>query len=763
MFIRFWKLAAFLFVFSSLISFAQTEDVRTGKIIGRVVNKSTQSPVPGVTVIVLETKLGAITDSQGRFEINNVPVGMVAVQFSSVGYERFVQSDVVVNTARANQLDIQLIEKIIELEGTEVRSSYFVKRLESSTSTQTFSAEDIRRAPGVQEDVVRATALLPGVAVTSAGRNDLIVRGGAPFENLFIIDNIEVPNINHFGTQGSTGGPLSIINIDFVKNVTFSSGAYGAKYGDKTSSRTEITIRNGNEDKFGGKLNLSATGFGAYLEGPISDKGSYLVSARRSYLDLIFTAAGFTFIPQYWDFQTKVNYRIDNDNRISFLGIGALGSVKLNNDNSDDLYENSRITVPNQDQYFSGLTWQHLFGSGFMNLTLGRTYTKFSTYQNDSLGNKVFKNESKEGETSLKADFELKLSDKIDLMFGNQTKYGSLMEYDIDIPGNLRTDQFGNPMPLSLDTNFQTIRNFTYVSMTMGIGQHKVTAGGRMNYYDYLNDKFFFSPRLSVIYQINDVSAINLGLGRYYQSPAFIWLVGDPGQDLSPIRADQIVLGYDHTPLEDVKVQVELYYKWYANYPARVYRPQSVLSPSGFDDITSDIPYGLEPLLSSGTGYSRGIEFFIQKRLSDIPLYGLFSLTFSETKFKSLDGVERYGAYDSRVIMNLSAGYRLSKDWEISGKFRLATGMPTTPFNMDGTRNWDFYNEGDRYSLFHALDVRVDKRWDFDHFYLVTYLDIQNIYGRKNESNLKWNYQTMQPEYSSSIGVLPSIGVSFEF
>lgn len=752
-----------LFIFVSYtLSFAQDNE-KTGKVYGRVVDQSTQNPLQGVTVLLLETKRGDITDNQGRFEIDNIPVGIYAVQFTYVGYEKYVQSDVIVNTARAAQLEIQLPQKIIELEGAEVRSSYFIKRVESSTSTQSLNAEDIRRAPGVQEDVIRATALLPGVAVTSAGRNDLLVRGGAPFENLFIIDNIEVPNINHFGTQGSTGGPLSIINIDFVRNVTFSSGAYSAKYGDKTSSRTEIKLRNGNEDKFGGKLNLSATGFGSYFEGPISDKGSYLVSARRSYLDLIFNAAGFSFVPQYWDFQTKVNYRLDDKNRLTFLGIGALGSVKLNNDDAENRFENSRIVVPNQDQYFSGLTWQHLFGSGFMNLTLGRTYTRFNTYQNDSLGNEVFTNESKEGVTSLKADFEFKLNDRIDLLFGNQTKYGSLLEYDIDVPGYLRTDQNGAPQPLSVDTSFNSVKNFTYVSMTMGIGKHKVTAGGRMNYYNFLDDKFFFSPRLSVIYQINEVSAINLGLGRYYQAPSYIWLMGAPDQDLSPIRADQVVLGFDHTPLEDVKVQVEAYYKWYANYPARVYRPQAVLSPSGFDDITNDIPFGLEPLLSSGTGFSRGVEIFIQKKLSDIPLYGLFSLTYSQTKFKSLDGVERYGAYDSRFIMNLSAGYRLSHDWEISGKFRMATGMPTTPFLPDGTRNWALYNEGERYPLFHALDVRVDKRWDFDNFYLVTYLDIQNIYGRENVSNVKWNYREGREEYSTSIGVLPSIGVSFEF
>ncbi|MFW5701857.1 MAG: TonB-dependent receptor, partial [Bacteroidota bacterium] len=208
-------------------------------------------------------------------------------------------------------------------------------------------------------------------------------------------------------------------------------------------------------------------------------------------------------------------------------------------------------------------------------------------------------------------------------------------------------------------------------------------------------------------------------------------------------------------------------------YPARLFRPQAVLAPSGFADASSDIPFGLEPLASAATGYTRGIELFIQKKLSDIPLYGLMSLTVSESRFESLDGVERYGSYDSRMVLNLAAGYRFNEEWELSSKFRLATGHPTTDYLRSGTPPYDYlpsgrldyteFNEGDRLPAFHTLDVRLDKRWYFEHFNLTTYIDIQNIYGRENVSDIRFNYRTGQPEYSTSIGVLPSIGVNFEF
>lgn len=757
----YYMLISMIFVSAFSINAQDNKGIITGKVISAM----NQKPLQGITVRVEGTNLGAISNAEGKFTVRNVAVGEYAVKFTAVGYATYVKANVIVSNVKPAQLEIELVEKYIQLGEAVVRASYFQKSVEAISSSQILSSEDIRRTPGAQEDVVRATALLPGVAVTQAGRNDLIVRGGAPYENLFIVDNIEVPNINHFGTQGSSGGPLSIINIDFVKNVKFAAGAFGSKYGDRTSSMTNIQLRNGNEEKFGGKVVLSATGFGVNLEGPMYEGSSFLFSARRSYLDLIFKAAGFGFIPEYWDFQGKANFKINDNNYISFLAIGALGSVKLNNEDEDKRYDNSRVAVPNQDQYFSGITWKSLMEKGFLTVTLGETFTKYSTYQNDASNppQKIFYNNSTEAETSLRTDLDLQLSPNLEFTVGNQLKWASRLEYDILIPGYIRKDNFGVEQPYSVDTNFRAYKNSTYMSLTGTIGDFKLTAGGRAEYFNFMQTKWYFSPRASILYQLNDVSAFTASAGRYFQSPSYIWLIGAENQQFKPIQSDQIVIGYDHTPMEDLKVSLEVFYKVYNNYPSRVYRPQSVLAPGGFEDVSSDIPFGLEPISSTGTGFARGAELFIQKKLSEIPLYGLFSLTVSESKFKSIDGIERPGAYDTRFIMNLAVGYRLDENWEFSSKFRMATGQPTTPFTATGQKDFTQYNAGERLPLFHSLDFRVDKRWAFDNFFLVTYIDIQNLYGRQNVQGYRWDFQKNKIEESKSIGLLPSIGISFEF
>lgn len=731
---------------------------------GTVINANTGKPIPGVTVLVEGTNRGTYTNSQGKFQIKDLAPGTYSLRFSSVGFETFVKSNVYVTNVKPTFIEIELTEKVINIEGLEVRGKYFERFVETTTSTSTFSAEEIRRAPGVQEDIIRATALLPGVAVTSVGRNDLIVRGGAPFENLFIIDNIEVPNINHFGTQGTNGGPLAIVNIDFVKNVQFSAGGFGAKYGDKTSSLTQITLYNGNEEKFGGKVVVSATGFGLNLEGPLDSKGSFFFSARRSYLDWIFKAANFAFVPEYWDFQGKINYKINEKNTLSFLTIGALDYVALNNENDDNKYKNSRVAVPEQKQYFSGLSWKHTLNNGYVNFVLGRTYTKFNTFQNDSNLVEILKNNSIEGETSLKADMEVKLSNIFNLSFGNQLKVGTKLNYDIFVDGRFRLDSQGNPSSRKVDTTLTTLKNGTYINLATSIGRHRVSLGIRGDYYNFTQSKYFISPRVAVSYMINPVSTIVFSLGRYYQSPSFIWLIGAPNQKLEPIRADQIVIGYEHTPFEDLRVQLEVYYKRYSNYPARVFRPQAVLSPSGFDDLSSDIPFGIEPLVSEGKGWSRGVELLIQKRFSpNLPLYGLLSVTVGQTKFAGLDGIERPSTYDNPLIFNLAVGYRFSPEWEISYKYRAAIGVPTTPFLPSGQRDYTRYNQGERLPIFRQTDIRVDKRWFLKQFNIVTYLDIQNIFSTKNKSGVRWDFRNQSTEYLQSLGIIPSIGIYFEF
>ncbi|MGE5481263.1 MAG: TonB-dependent receptor [Chloroflexota bacterium] len=750
----------------TILAFAASPVAYAARISGRVISKATQQPLTGVTVRVVGTNYGAITKQDGTFAIENVPPGIYSIQFSSIAFETYIEANAAVTAAKPYEIETALIDRVIRLEGAEVRSTYFEKRIETSASAQSLSAEDIRRAPGVQEDVVRATALLPGVGVTQAGRNDLVVRGGAPFENLFIVDNLEVPNINHFGTQGSGGGPLTIVNIDFVKNVDFSAGAFGARYGDKVSSITNIQLRNGNEEEFGGKLNLSATGFGLNLEGPISNKGSYLMSVRRSYLDFIFKAAGFSFIPQYWDFQGKVNYKLNETNTLSFLVIGAINTVSLNNETEDDRFDNSRVAVPQQNQYFSGITWRNIFKNGFVTVTLGETYSKYSVSQSDSLLVEIFKNNSKESETILRADFDLQLPNSWYLTFGNQTKWTTTLDYSILIPGEYRRDFKGDLRPLNVDTSFSAIRNATYLAMNKSIGRFKITGGLRAEIANFISsDAIFVSPRASAAYQVNELSTLTISGGRYYQYPSYVWLMGDPmNARLKPIRADQVVLSYEYIPLPDVKTQVEVYKKIYRDYPARLLRPWGMLAPTGFEDLQSDIPYGLEPLMSKGVGNSMGIEFFIQKKLSEIPIYGLMSLTISKTEFRGLNYEYALSAYDSPVIFNIAAGWRIDQDWEVSSKFRAATGAPTTPFD-EVNKRFDYarYNQGERLPTFHAMDVRIDKRWNFYNSILVTYVDVQNVYGRKNVSSVRYNPRTENIEYQKSIGILPSVGISWEF
>jgi len=270
---------------------AQQETELRGKIVGEVYHATTREPLPGANIIIVGTTIGAAADENGYFEIINIPAGIYSVRASVIGFTPRIISDAVVNPARPLTLNFELIESSIELGEVNVVADFFQKLPEAPLSTQFQSYEEIRRLPGGLEDVVRAISILPGVAQVEPGRNDLIVRGGAPSENLYIIENIEVPNINHFGTQGASGGPLSYVNLDFVESTSFSTGGFGVRYGDKLSSVLTINLRDGRTDRLGGKATISASQFGLNLEGPTSEDGSFLFSARRSYLDFIFKAA----------------------------------------------------------------------------------------------------------------------------------------------------------------------------------------------------------------------------------------------------------------------------------------------------------------------------------------------------------------------------------------------------------------------------------------------------------------------------------------
>jgi hypothetical protein len=763
-----WLAAALVVVLVGSSASAQTGSDRFGEVVGQVVEAATGRAVAGAEVAVEGTSLRAWTDSSGSFRIAAVPVGVVTLDVSAPGYAGALYPDIVVRTGRAVRMTVRLTSRPFELEGLTVRPSAFPSPAEAPTSTYRLRAEEVRRAPGAWEDVVRAVSILPGVAPTAVHSNALVVRGGAPFENLFVVDGFEVANINHFAAQGGTGGQTSMLNLALVERVAFSAGGFGVSDGDRIGSVTTIDLREGLEDGHGGEVNVALTGFGVLAEGPVG-AGSYLLGVRRSYLDLLLDWSGESFFTRYWDVNAKVTQRLSARNRLSWIFVGALDEFGFNIDGPEDAYD-ATILATNVDQYLTALTWTHLRDRSRFSLTVGRTSHAFDTFQNDTLGLPAFTNVSDEVENSLRAAATHSFPGGIILETGVVAKHDSRLAYQVWLPGEYRPDAAGQPAPLDVDTSFSALRLGSYVEGVVPWGP-RVSArlGGRLDYYDHLGQAVRFAPRAALSVGLDEATSLSLSGGRYWQAPSPIWLVGDPGNPsrLKPMRADHAVVGLQRLLGQEMVVQVEGYYKRYDDYPARVWHPAAVVAPSDFDAVSADVPFGLEPLESVATGRAYGAELFLQKRLGEIPVYGLVSLAVGRSEFAGLDGVRRPGRYDTPVIANMALGWKPGAAWDFGLRFRAASGQPETPFVSSGPRlgrlDLTHYNEGGRMPAFHALDLRIDRRWHFQRAQLTAYLDIQDVYDRNNPIGYYWDFRESAPRYESALGFWPSIGLNVAF
>jgi hypothetical protein len=743
--------------------YSQVNLVETGSIRGEIYDGTTKEPLAGVNILIVGTTLGSSSDFNGQFSITRVPIGTYSLRVTAVGYTPFIATDIVVSVAKPAEIKIPIEESAIETEAVQVTASYFQKIPDLPVSNLVQSNEEIRRLPGGLEDVVRAISIIPGVAQVQSGRNDLIVRGGAPSENLFVVDNIEVPNINHFGTQGASGGPLSFINLDFIDRTSFSTGGFGVQYGDKLSSVLSIDLSEGRKDRFGGKATISASQFGLNLEGPLNENGTFLFSARRSYLDFIFKAAGFGFVPEYWDFLGKIHYHLSSVDQLIVLGIGALDNVKLFNDTPDQRFNNSRVLGSDQNQFIGGISWRHLMEHGFTTVSLGQTYVDYEYLQNDSLLNPLFRTSSFEHESTLRGDLLMHLFKSTELNAGVQAK---MVRFSNDIFLARQTTSFGDTIGMDALYLKNASKASAYLQLSQDMENLRLTLGGRIDYFDLIDKKFAFAPRFSASYGLTPVMNVNIGIGRYYQAPSYIWLVANPvNSALKFAGTDQYIFGIDYMIQPDTKVSIETYIKKYFNYPASLTRTYLVMANTGAGFGGSEegfASFGLDPLTSAGKGESRGVEFLAQKKLSEIPCYGTVSISYNKSEFTALDGIIRPSSFDQRWILNIGGGYIFNEKWEVSTKFRYVTGRPYTPFGAGGIQSGVFLNT-DRIDANHSLDVRIDRRWSFGTWSLDTYIDIQNIYNRKPIDVPRYNRRTGKAEQNSSIGILPSIGISAVF
>ncbi len=773
--LRFLKF--FMFTFFATAAFGST----AGKIQGRVVDAKTQEPLNGANVLVIGTAKGSVSDLEGNFLIEDLAPGTYQLRFSYVGYEAMIKTDVVVATARPALVNVEMIETFIQQKEIVVTPGYFVEEFESLVSSTSLTAEEIRRFPGGFEDVVRTAATLPGVAVVNeGGRNDLLVRGGGPSENLYLINNIEVPNINHFGTQGSSSGALSFVNLDFIDQVEFSTGGFGARYGDKMSSVLALDIRSGRTDRLGGEATISATQYGFDLEGPFAEKGNFLFSARKSYLDLIFKAAGQPFVPVYTDFNLFANYDLSPRHKLSFIGLAAIDRVNRDQSTLEKRVTNAGILDNTQNQIIAGVNWRRLMGNGFFDFTLNTNYNGFRFSQIDEFEREYFNSKADETELNLKLTsyFSVRRSGgiyagvSVKNIFNDNTTVFADTIYDRN-GRRVPVSSLGLPQANAVDTSVQKYAAYAEWEQKLS-DRFNFNIGLRGDYYGFLRDKFYPSARLAAGFKAAPNLKFKTSFGRYYQSPSYVWVVNPVNENLKALRNDMAILGLEFLVRKDFNSSVEFYYKRYRDLPTGTIPNQTdylVLTNTGVgyggreDDYQS---FGYFPLVSRGTGRAYGFEFLLQKRFSDIPCYGQISIGYNKSEYTAGNGKNYPGQFDQRLIFNLSGGYVFNSKWEISSKFRYFTGAPFTPVYLPAQNGGVIQNLPEEYlsqrlQAGHHLDVRVDRRFNFASWTMILFLDIQNIYNFKVQRRPSYDFWENKIEDRNGIGLLPSIGISGEF
>lgn len=776
--------------------------VQTGKLYGRVMDKGTHQSVPGVSVLVEGTSLGAGTDTEGMFRIERVPVGSHNLRFMMIGYETLVKSNVVVNPGRDTWVEATLQETALEMEAIQVRASYFEKARDAVVTTRTMDFEEIRQDPGSSEDIQRVMQALPAVVSGSDQENEIIVRGGIPGENLFLMDTIEIPNPNHFGYQGAGGGPINMINTHFVREVNFMAGAFPAKYGDKASSVMDIALREGSQTRMEGSFDLGMAGVGGRFEGPLAGgRGSYLLSARKSYLDLIISSWGLTAVPYYYNLQGKVVYDLSENNKLLVNAIYGNDriTIEAKKEKEGSGYAGDEENVrARSHQYATGVTLRSLWRKGFSDLTISRALNYWDTLVYNAAGDPYYTNRSTETENTVKLDGVVQFSKAHELSAGASYKHvhadhnmwsdaDTIFVWDVVDSASFHLDTIDTVKaiyPVWEDKNdLRSSKVAAYI-------QYKWRPGGRITLNAGLRyDRFAYTghahvgPRIGLSYALASNTTLNVAYGDHVQSPAYIELTSNPKNNtLEYKRTQQVVLGFEHLFREDTKATLEVYYKEYSDVPV----PRSWTTPDPFDRFQGE-------LLNKGKGDAQGIECFLQRKMSG-KFQGTLSYSYSRSRaFDPRVGEYYDWDYDYRHVFTAISSYRwklmnrvwyqhlreklwykvfawlipLSDETVVSFRWRYLGGRPYTEPAYH--RKWHTWVTEEmqrlntqRYPVYHRLDLRLDRRFMFGGWNMVTYFDFQNVYNRDNI----WGYQYKENgevENVLQIKVFPIGGLAIEF
>ncbi len=751
-------------------SFGQAQRPR-GAVKGLLLDAETKTPLIGATVLLAPAERGTTTDLDGRFVFEAVPVGSYTVRFSYIGYEPLVKTDVIVRSQRSTVVEAELQPAVIETGAVTVTAGYFTENDRQPVSVIGLGYEEIRRAPGAGGDVSRILSGLPAIANIDDMRNSLVVRGGSPIENSFFVDNIEIPNINHFPTQGSSGGPIGLLNVDFINDVTFYAGGFSATYGDRLSSVMDIRFREGNREEVDVQLDLNFAGAGFVGEGSLgAKKGSWLISARRSYLDFLinnfFEAEAGAALPTYSDYQAKVVFDLTPKHRLTAIGILGTDKSVIARDDALEESENVYGDWANTTNT-AGVNWRYLWGSkGFSNTAVSHTFTRYRVGVSETkTGNEIFDNRSLEQMFRLRNVNHFRAGAAHRFEFGVEAK---VLAASYDNSYAAYTDPLGQPTPaLHVDDAITTARLGGFVSyIWQPTARLTLTPGLRIDHDTYTGNTHV-SPRYSASYQLTSRTSLNAAAGLYYQHlPLVLLAQQDANKDLKDPVASHVVVGVQHLLNDNTRLTVEAYDKAYRNFPLDPSQPSLFIIDQLYYQANTFLSH--ERLVDTGRAGTRGVEAMIQKKLAR-KLYGLVSGAYFRSHYRDYDGQWHRRVFDNRYLFTVEGGFKPSHKHEFSLRWIYAGGAPYTPFDVaasealgHGVFDEAQVNEA-RLPDYHSLNLRYDRRFHFKRSTLIAYLSLWNAYGRRNVATYTWNEIDNAPRAVEQWGTLPIFGLEFEF
>ena len=790
------RLLSVLLLCHITISFLWAQPVHQVK--GTVIDKSSRQPLEFINVMIVGLNKGGVTDAEGKFSIEQVPPGIYRLQASAIGYKTVTTPEYILST-RDLHIQIEMEENQTELEGVTITASPFRRDIESPVSLRIIGLQEIEKSPGANRDISRIVQSYPGVAFSPIGyRNDLIVRGGSPSENRFYLDGVEIPNINHFSTQGASGGPVGILNADLIREVNFYTGAFPTDKGNALSSVLDFKLRDGDMERNSVKATLGASEVSLASNGHLGKKTSYLVSVRQSYLQFLFDMLGLPFLPTFTDAQFKLKTRFDAQNELTVLGLGGIDKMKLNTkaDDEDNEYILSYLPKIQQETFTLGAVYRHYAGAHVQSVIASHSYlnnrnTKYRQNDESNPDNLTLRLRSTEQNTQ----FRLENS-------------SSFRNWKVTVGANLDYSQYSNTTFQKVYTDHaQTFDYHTYLDiMRWGLfgtinytsidERFTASLGLRADANNYsaamkdMTDQL--SPRLSLSYQLTEHWSLSGNAGLYYQLPPYTALGFKNNNGLyankSALRYMQVSqgsIGINWRKGDTFEVSLEGFYKDYDKIPLSV--------ADGIPLTCKGNDYGVignELLTSTAQGRSYGAElllkWLIAKKLNLASSFTLFKSEYRNNKESEYIA----SAWDNRFIFNLRGTYNLPRHWSVGMKVSCIGGAPYTPYDADksslvtawnaqGKPYYDYtrYNE-ERLPAFTQVDIRIDKTFYLKRCMLGFYIDLQNIAGSKlkqadvlmstgviknPDAPIAEQRYVMKSVKQESGTLLPTLGITFEY